>query len=802
MANDGGRGANELAGESSPYLLQHAHNPVRWRPWGEAAIAEARRRGAPILLSVGYSTCYWCHVMERECFENEEIAAVMNAHFVCVKLDREERPDIDDVYMNALLVTRGQGGWPMNVFLEPEQLRPIWCGTYFPPEPRGGLPSWTEVLEGVAGAWRDKRPEVIEQSARIAEAVKENLSVLRPPAGVGAEQISAALQQLLGTFDRVNGGFGGPNAAPKFPQPLYLEFLLDVRGAAGDDQTGDAIELCLKRSLDGMLCGGIYDQLGGGFHRYSVDATWTVPHFEKMLYDNAQLAGVYARASAQFGDEEYERIARGVLDYVLREMTGPEGGFFSAQDAEVDGREGLNYVWTAEQLREALEADDADLAGRVYGFAAGPNFRDPHHPHEAPVNVPRLADRLDRLAPKLNHGVAELRERLEGINRRLLAARSGRKQPGLDDKVLASWNGLMISGMARGYAALGERRYLEAAQRAAGFVLRRMLDASGRLVRSWRGGKAGSPGFLEDSALMIRGLVDLAEALGAAAGAGSGDGSPRAMAPRYMLAAETLARGAIADFKERTPRGIRYCDTRVGRSDLFVRTSSMHDGVMAGGPSGMLDALIALAAATGKDEWKREAGELLASLSGEIAAAPVGCINATRGLARVMLDKRLSGVLEMNTGAPGTAAQGAEIAGATGASAGIADGVLPVEVYAAVDRVRVSDDEPAEFTLVLKIADGYHITAADPGPGGEGLVPLRVGIVHGSGVVAYADYPEGELYQAGLRVHSGTVEMTVVLESVGPWKGRPLVAITYQACTQTACLLPVTVELDVAVEKG
>ncbi len=805
------RRPNRLAKESSPYLLQHAYNPVEWWPWGPAAFEEARRRDVPILLSVGYSTCYWCHVMERECFESEEIAREMNQRFVCIKLDREERPDVDDIYMNALLVTRGSGGWPMNVFLEPAGLRPIWCGTYFPPQQRGNMPGWTQVLEGIADAWKTRRQEVLAQAEQIAQAVTENLSAATLPAVVGEAQISQALQQLLSTFDKINGGFGG---APKFPQPAYLEFLLDVRRAAADDQTADAIDLCVKKTLDSMLSGGIFDQIGGGFHRYSVDQSWTVPHFEKMLYDNAQLASVYARAATKYADQEYARVARATIDYVLRELADEHGGFWSAQDAEVDGREGLNYVWTPPELRAALGAGvgtpsgqpaeaeaDAALALKVYGLDAGPNFQDPHHPHEAPVNVLRLADRLDRLASPLNVQVDSLRERLAGINRRLLTARNRREHPHTDDKVLASWNGLMLSALARASEALDEPRYLAAGSRAAMFLLREMVDERGVLRRAWRRGVMGGPGFLEDSGMVIQGLVDMARAV-QRAGQDAGE---------LIAGAERLATHAMKDFADRRDGRLRYCDTRAGEADLFVRTSSMHDGVIPSGPSAMAHALLDLAAATGSVVWRREAGELLVSLSGAIAQSPVGSINATRALARALTDERFKGLMSDFVAAesadPAQAGAwstppGQSLAPVTTSKTGSREPLLAVEIYAAVDRVTVGEQTPAEFTLVLKIADGHHVIAADPGGGGEGLVPMRVGIVHGSGVVAYADYPDGEPYREALRVYKGTIELPVVLERVGAWKGRPLVAMTYQACTDTECLLPVTVELDVAVEKG
>jgi uncharacterized protein YyaL (SSP411 family) len=790
---DGKQAGNRLVGASSPYLLQHAHNPVEWWPWGDEAIAEAKKRGVPILLSVGYSTCYWCHVMERECFENEAIAKVMNERFVCVKLDREERPDIDDIYMNALLVTRGNGGWPMNVFLEPEKLRPFWCGTYFPPSPSRGMHSWPQVCEGVSNAWVTKRDEVLEQAEQIAEAVKENLeSSVGTVSAIGEGQVAGALQQLLAMHDKVNGGFGG---APKFPQPMYMRFLMDVE-AVGDEETKAAIRACTAKTLDAMTAGGIYDHVAGGFHRYSVDATWTVPHFEKMLYDNAQLLRVYAEAEAKVGGGgQYARVARETAEYVLREMTHVDGGFFSAQDAEVDGREGLNYVWTKDEVLQAIGGgEDAELAVRVYGLDRGANFQDPHHPESNAVNVLRLEDRLDRVAEKVRMEPGVLRERMGVINRKLLEARSQRKQPRLDDKVLAAWNGMMIGAMAQASHALKEAKYVEAAEKAAQFVLKEMVDGSGRLVRSWREGKKSSAGFLEDSALMVVGLLELSDAKGKMGNKGLASSSA------YLAAAVKMAEKAVEDFKVGGGEDVRWCDTRGGQSDLFVRSSATHDGVMPSGSSAMQEALILLAKVTESERWKREAVEMMHSLSGAIGAAPVGCIGATRGLLSVLRDKELRKAFEELQHKSG-ASEAAPTGGSDGGTEPTA-GMQAVEVYAAVDRVTLTEEMPAQFMLVIKIADGYHITAAEPGPSGGSLVPLRVGIVHGGGVQAYADYPAGEPYGDGLLVHKGTIEVPVVLELSGEWKGRPLVSVTYQACTETECLKAVVVELDVGVERG
>ena len=380
-AQDHGPGhgkANRLAEETSPYLLQHAYNPVNWYPWGEEAFAAARERNVPIFLSIGYSTCYWCHVMERESFEKPEVAKIMNRDFVCIKVDREQRPDVDEIYMTACQVYtrvttgRASGGWPLSIFLDPSNLKPFFAGTYFPPEPGFGKPSFTDLLKGVHESWDTKRDSLEEQANQVATMVVRELETISGVQPLDTGLADRAVSSLLSYHDETNGGFGG---APKFPQPVYLELMI----AGGWDRP--EVEQAVRRTLDAMAMGGIYDHVGGGFHRYAVDATWTVPHFEKMLYDNGQLASVYADVYQRTGDVYYAEVVRGILDYVLREMTAADGAFLSAQDAEVNAREGGSYIWLPDEVRESLGGGDdlASMALDVYGLSNGSNFRDPHH---------------------------------------------------------------------------------------------------------------------------------------------------------------------------------------------------------------------------------------------------------------------------------------------------------------------------------------------------------------------------------------------------------------------------------------
>ncbi len=797
---DSPRRQNRLAGSTSPYLLQHRFNPVDWYPWGPEAFDDARRRDVPIFLSIGYSTCYWCHVMERESFENASIAELMNELFVCVKVDREERPDVDDIYMAAVQSFRGQGGWPMSVFLEPRSLKPFWAGTYFPAEPRfQGMPTFPQVLQGVSNAWRDQRDEVSQQAEKLAEAVHERIAEQSAPVRLGVSQVTQAVATLLKIHDPRFGGFG---AAPKFPQPAYIEFLLDVRRNAAED-TRAAIDVALRTTLDQMALGGLFDQIGAGFHRYSVDAEWTVPHFEKMLYDNAQLTAVYATASQAFGEPLYRRVARRTIDYVLAEMTlaaqdlgestvatDPQGGvetrkggaFFSAQDAEVDHREGQNYLWTPEQLRELLSPEDAELVMQVYGVGAGTNFRDPHHPNDPPSNVLRWADSPSKLAAALHMTERALLARIEKINERLYSARQDRDQPLTDDKIIASWNGLMIGAMARAGALLDRPDYTAAAERAATFVLATMRDGDGSLLRSFR---LQSPGevkppsagraFLEDYACMAHACIELHRVGGDSSG-------------RWLDIARSLV--AQADQKFGDVDSGAFFDTLADQSDLFVRARSTYDGALPSGTSVMINVLVDLFEITGDRAHFDRALRALRSLSSFLAESPLGAAGSTRALLRML-------VLE-------PAAVQAAFAADPLPGAKLSDEFTPVEVLAAVERVVLAHDNPVPVVLRFRITEGYHINAADVGDGPDAadLIPLRVHIVNGAGVDVFADYPPSTPFgQDGrLRVLAGEFELPIVLERRGEWAGTPLIAVTYQACTEDSCLAPRTVELDLAID--
>ncbi len=471
---------NRLANASSPYLLQHKDNPVDWHEWGDEALNEARERDVPVLLSVGYAACHWCHVMAHESFEDAETAAEMNRLFVNIKVDREERPDVDSIYMESVQAMSGQGGWPMTVWLDPDG-RPFFAGTYFPNEPRHGMPSFREVMRSVSTAWETKRDDVNEQAERLVAAISQDIPT---EARANEQTIQQAYSAIASQFDRVNGGFGG---APKFPQQPVLEFLLRVRNEEWADQADHIIE----HTMDRMAAGGIHDKIGGGFARYTVDKRWLVPHFEKMLYDNAQLGRLYLWAGLELDRADYLDVCRSTLDYMLRDLRHPEGGFFSSEDADSEGVEGKFYVWSIDQVRDLL-GSQADSIIDFYGVTDAGNFE-----HTNILNV--VGD-----DPPV--GLAEARETL-------LEARSKRVRPGLDDKVIASWNGLAIRAFAEAGAALHQPEYLEAAKDAARFVSENLL-VGGRLMRSWREGQTSVPAFLDDHAAMAVGLFALYAASG------------------------------------------------------------------------------------------------------------------------------------------------------------------------------------------------------------------------------------------------------------------------------------------------
>jgi hypothetical protein len=589
MSSEAPRHTNRLIHATSPYLLQHAHNPVDWYPWGDEALQRARSEDKPILLSIGYSSCHWCHVMERESFEDERVADLMNRNFVCIKVDREERPDLDDVYMAATLaMNHGQGGWPMTVFLTPEQ-EPFFAGTYFPPTDRYGRPGFTTLLDRIDELWRTDRKALQERAAEAVRYLRLNAGTA-PGGSLGAAELRAALEQLDQDFDPRWGGFG---SAPKFPPSGSLSLLLRCYRRFGDAR---ALEMVTK-TLDAMARGGMYDQVGGGFHRYSVDERWLVPHFEKMLYDNAQLARVYVEGYQATSNLFYHRVASEVLDYVLREMTGEGGGFFSATDADSEGEEGRFFVWDPDQVRAAVGDEEEARRFCVYYDITDRGNWEGH-------SIPNTPQPLSEVAARLALAPEDLERSLATARAKVYRARLSRVPPALDDKVLAAWNGLMIGALADGARVLGDPRYLRAAQQAADFILTNMRDTGGRLLRTWRGGRAHTPAYLEDYGYLADALVDLYEA-----------GAPA----RYLREAASLLEPVQQDFAD---EGGGFFATARDHEALIVRHREGHDGATPSANAVAARALARLSFHLDRPAWRESAERALRAYGKAIARQP------------------------------------------------------------------------------------------------------------------------------------------------------------------------------------
>ncbi len=583
--------ANRLSGETSPYLLQHAHNPVDWYPWGEEALARARAEDRPILLSIGYSACHWCHVMERESFENADIARLMNDTFVNIKVDREERPDLDNIYMEAVQAMTGQGGWPMTMFLTPDGA-PFYGGTYFPPADRMGMPGFPRVLRSVAEAYR-RSPDAVRDSAQDLRG-SLGRSLMGYAEGALTPAVTAhAYQGLADAFDPTYGGFGG---APKFPQPMNFEFLLRHHHRTGEPH---ALEMT-RVTLDHMAHGGIYDQLGGGFHRYATDAIWLVPHFEKMLYDNALLARVYLEAYQVTGDEEYRRVVEETLDYVTCEMTSPEGGFYAAQDADSEGVEGKYFVWTPHEIAAVVGADDAPLVCAYYGVTERGNFEGENILHR----MISLAD----AARNAGATPERMRAAVERARPLLLAARERRVKPGRDDKILTAWNGLTLRAFADAARVLGRDDYRAVAERSANFLLTNLKTGDGRLLRTYKDGRAKIDGYLDDYAALADGLLALYACT---------------FEPRLFAEARALADAILARFWDEREGGF-YMTSDDGHTELISRPKELFDNAVPSGNSTAVDVLLRLAALSGENSYAERAERTLQGLTGIVQRAPSG----------------------------------------------------------------------------------------------------------------------------------------------------------------------------------
>ncbi|MFL6260865.1 MAG: DUF255 domain-containing protein [Thermoanaerobaculia bacterium] len=745
-AHDSSR-TNRLAGESSPYLLLHQHNPVDWYPWGEEARERARREDKPIFLSVGYSTCYWCHVMERESFSNPAIAELMNREFVNIKLDREERPDLDEIYMTATQILTEQGGWPNSVFLTPG-LTPFYAGTYFPPENRYGRPGFRQVLEDLSLAWKTRRADVEEQAAEMARAMAHYLEGRshpspEPPAGPVALR---AFESLARRFDPQWGGFGN---APKFPTPSNLYLLLELAG-----EKREAGEM-LAATLDQMARGGIYDQLGGGFHRYATDREWKIPHFEKMLYDNGFLLELYAREHARTGDTQAARIVRETAGWLAREMTAPEGSFWSAIDAETHGHEGAFYVWAREELMETLGEEDFTFLAPLLGFGGPPFFEGSHY-------VLHLPERLDDVARRRRMPLEDLMRELDAGRAKLFEARGRRERPATDDKILTDWNGTAITGLAVAGKLLNEPALVQQAARAADFILGTMRPSGGPLLHAWRQGQGKIAAYLADYVFLARGLLALHEATGEA---------------RWLSAAAEVTSEQLRRLRD--PQGGFF--TAGVSPDVLFRSKDVFDGAMPAANAVAVLNLIDLGRRTGDLGWRGEARAALSAFTELVQNHPDGV--RMLALAARRYHETGGGPEEASAEYGGTRA-----AREREASAGTV-AMLEHEAEKLV-RPRLVLEDAADgwrpFRLTLEIAPGWHLQA---NPASEPyLVATEVKAEKGD--LRGIRYAEGEPFTSRysrepISVYSGRVEITGEVSEGGR------VVVVYQACDEARCLPPV-----------
>ena len=747
-------GRNRLGETTSPYLLQHAQNPVHWWPWSEEAFAAAREQNKPIFMSIGYSTCYWCHVMERESFEDQEVADILNEHYIAIKVDREERPDVDEIYMAATqMMNNGHGGWPMSVFLEPNELKPFYAGTYFPKEDRGTRKGFMTILTFMSQNFENNREAVDKQANAVANAVVSRLTAAPETANVNSKTVQEGISSLLAREDKKHGGFA---TSPKFPMPIYIDFLM----VTGWDIP--QVRKAVKKALDGMLLGGMYDQVGGGFHRYSTDEKWLVPHFEKMLYDNGQLLSTYARAYELTEDETYANIMREIVAYVDREMNSPEGGFLSAQDAETNHLEGETYLWRENELRDALtEAEmenDIDFTLSVYGVDQGTNFQDPHHPEVPKTSVLYLVDHPSKLAR--NHGLSrdEFETKLARINAAMLEVRATRDQPTTDDKVITSWNGLMIGGLADAGRVLNEPTWIARAKEATEFVNKEMRSSDDRLLRTWRNGVKGNAGFLEDYAAMIRGLLSLYIA--------SGDQSTLAMAKE--LYAQAKLRFYVKE------EG--WYDTEENQSDLFVRTRVFYDGAVPAATSMMFDATVTLSQLTDEQSYLDDALELLKVESGIMQQSPTSVVVATSALHRLLEahPEQFNEEFEVSIENPS-----------------------PVKMSCSAKSLSLRIGESKTIILKLHMAKGWHVNANKPQS--EYAIPLNIDVL-GDGVSISVNWPHSEaLISAGesVQVFGGIVEIPITVTATTTNSAK--IMVTWQACNSESCLAAETKQVPCTI---
>ncbi len=774
---------NRLIDSTSPYLLQHAHNPVDWYPWGPEALERAKKENKPIFLSIGYSACHWCHVMEHEVFEKQDIANIMNQYYINIKVDREERPDLDEVYMLATQITTGSGGWPMSVWLTPD-LQPFYAGTYFPPTDTQGRPGFPRLELALAEMWENQRGKLLEQAQRVVDGVKHYADEMAQASAGNIDLqnwLTKAIKEFADRFDPDNGGLG---TAPKFPPSQALQFWLALTAknqteTVTPESATSVISEMTTKTLDHMMRGGMYDQIGGGFARYSTDAHWLVPHFEKMLYDNAQLAAVYTLAAVQFNRPDYARIARQTLDFWLREMTSPEGAFYSTLDADSEGHEGKYYIWTIHEIRAALmHPDDSELIIKHFGLTEAGNFEE--------SNILFVAHTVQELSGEYKTTAEDLQKRIDTLCVKLREVRAKRVPPGLDDKVLTGWNGLMISAMALAGRLLHEPRYLEAAHRAMGYLLVTHMDAAHHLLRTSRAGKAHISAFLEDHACLLNGLMDLIDAT-------TPTSLPGSMARKRAI---ELADAMIKLFGDTKNQGFFF--THDGHEKLFTRIKNGTDNATPSAAAVAIRALLRLSHISGKAEYKNVALNAARGFAGVIARQP--SMFATLLLALVE---------DANFNAdPPTAGQHPDTLGTAPFSPGApgGDAVEPAPSAFSLSPVPPITAAPGgifEIPLFLKIAPGFHIQSNVVGDSNVFATVARLR----SDLPISTDwhYPLPKQFKVGSELIDGfSNELKITAHctlspSAKPGKHIIRTTVLAQPCDQTSCRTPETLTVEVEV---
>jgi len=757
---------NALAKETSPYLLQHAHNPVNWYPWGPEAFEKAKKEDKAVFLSVGYSSCHWCHVMERESFENEAVAEIINKHFIAIKVDREERPDVDEIYMAAVQIVTQRGGWPMTVFMAPDG-RPFFGGTYFPPEDNMGRMGFKSLLGRVAAVWKDQRQDVLRDADRLSDAIREQMANRRIVADGPLDQslLEGCVEKLHDNFDSIRGGF---SSRPKFPPNNALPLLVHM--LERNPEADPRIKQMTTLTLDKMALGGIHDHLAGGFHRYSTDEVWLLPHFEKMLYDNAMLSRSYAQASVVLNNPEYARVARGVYEWVLREMTSPEGGFYSTLDADSEGHEGKFYVWDRKEIETLLGAD-AELFCSVYNINAKGNFKEEATGEDTGLNIPHLSESLQAIAAKRKMSEDELRKKLDELKAKLLAVRIKRIWPGLDDKILTSWNALMIASFARGSIWLKEPRYKDAAIKAAEFILKNQRTKDGRWLATHRKGESKLPAYLDDHAFLALAFMDLHEAT---------------QDKRWIEEARAVVKVLDTHFAD--TRG-GYFFTADDHEKLLTRGKDPIDKAIPSGNGIAAQALIRLSIQTGEKEYREHGEAMFEEFQGLMERIP----HATESLLLAT-----SYWLEAES-------KRAPVAEEIRDTRKLTAGVVTVEGFVGMTALRRGDKVPIAVRFTIK--PEWHIAAA--GEQESNIASTKIGLHSGGlGKLSNVTYPEAQILKSPelggeLKVYNGTVVTGGILE-IRPdaqlGKRALKMRVYAQACNDRVCQAPLEAVLSIPIE--